>query len=130
MEAKAADTIGPVARGGTRRVPTVAADHAWHPDALVTPVGLSRPAWDERCLYGLPSTVTRDGLVDGLGRWWEVGHERCARLTPCVITRAHGPEPQSRRTPFRRRLVACAPPTRLTGRLASSPPFSEEGHPD
>jgi hypothetical protein len=45
-EAQAAVTGGPLARGGTSRVPPGAADHAFPPAALVTPAGLSLPAWD------------------------------------------------------------------------------------
>ena len=50
MDAQAAVTVGPFARGGKRRVPTVAADHDVHPDARVTPVGISLPALDALCL--------------------------------------------------------------------------------
>ncbi len=70
--------------------------------------------------------MTSDGLVDGLGRWWEGGPERLAPITPVVITRDNGPENQSRRTPGMRRLVDCAHDTRLTVRLADSPPYHSQ----
>jgi hypothetical protein len=54
MDAKAAVKVGPFARGGKSRVPTVAADHDFHPDAMVTPVGISLPTLDELFLYGSP----------------------------------------------------------------------------
>ena len=38
MDAKASVKVGPFARGGKSRVPTIAADHDFHPDATVTPV--------------------------------------------------------------------------------------------
>ena len=47
MDAKAPVKVGPFARGGKSRVPTVAADHDFHPEATVTPVGISLPALDE-----------------------------------------------------------------------------------
>jgi hypothetical protein len=47
MDAKATVTVGPFARGGKSRVPTVAADYDFPPDATVTPVGLFLPALDE-----------------------------------------------------------------------------------
>jgi hypothetical protein len=53
MDAKAIVKVGPFARGGKSRVPTIAADHDFHPDATVTPVGIFLPAWDELFLYGI-----------------------------------------------------------------------------
>ena len=85
MDAKATVKVGPFARGGKSRVPTVAADHDFHPAATVTPVGIFLPALDELFLYGIPSKVTSDGLVDCLLRWWEVVHARFAHITTLVI---------------------------------------------
>jgi hypothetical protein len=129
MEAKAPVTVGPCARGGKSRVPTVAADHDRHPEATVTPVGIFLPTWEELLLYGMTSTVTRDCLGDGLGRWWEVGHARFAHMTPWVLNRDNGPENQSRRTQCMRRLVDFAHRTGLTVRLASSPPSHRKYNP-
>jgi hypothetical protein len=47
MNAKAIVKVGPFARGGKSRVPTIATDHDFHPDATVTPVGLFLSALDE-----------------------------------------------------------------------------------
>lgn len=47
MDAKATVKVGPFARGGKRRVPTVAVDHDFQPEAMVTPVGLLVPTLDE-----------------------------------------------------------------------------------
>jgi hypothetical protein len=86
MDAKATVKGGLFARGGRSRIPTVATDHDFHPEATVTPVGLFLPALDELLLYGITSKVTSDGLVDCLERWWEVGHDRCDHITTLVIT--------------------------------------------
>lgn len=122
MDAKARVKVGPFARGGQSRVPTVAADHDFHPEATVTPVGIALPALDELFLYGSPSKVTSDCLVDGLERWWERGHARFAHLSTLVINLENGPEHHSRRTQFMRRMVEVAHHTGLTVRLAYSPP--------
>jgi hypothetical protein len=122
MDAKATVKVGPFARGGKSRVPTVATDHDLHPAATVTPVGLSLPALDALFLYGMTSTVTSDGLVDCLVRWGDVVQERFAHLTPLVRNLDNGPENQSRRTPCMRRRVDVAHASGLTVRLASSPP--------
>src|ERR687884_115075 len=105
IDAKATVKVGPFARGGKSRIPTVAADHDFHPTATVTPVGIALPALDELFLYGITSKVTSDCLVDCLMRWWEVVHERFAHITTLVINLDNGPENHSRRTQFMRRLV-------------------------
>ena len=122
MDAKASVKVGPFARGGKSRVPTVAADHDFPPEATVTPVGLSLPALDALFLYGSTSKGTTDCLVDGLERWWERGHARFAHLATLVINLDNGPEHHSRRTHFMRRLGEVAHHPGLTVRLASSPP--------
>ena len=118
MDAKASVKVGPFARGGKSRVPTIAADHDFHPDATVTPVGISLPALDELFLYGITSKVTSDCLVDCLERWWEVVHERFAHITTLVINLDNGPENHSHRTQFMQRIVDFAHHAGLTVRLA------------
>lgn len=107
----------------------MAAEHDCHPDATVTPVGLSRPALDDLFWYGITAKGTRDCLVAGLRRWWEVGHHRFAHLTPVSLTLDHGPENHRRRTQCLRRIVDFAPHTGLPVRLASSPPSHRKDNP-
>ena len=129
MDAKATVKVGPFARGGKNRVPTGAADHDFHPDATITPVGISLPALDEVFLYGITSKVTSDCLVDCLGRWWEVVHDRFAHITTLVINLDNGPENHSRRTQFMRRIVDFAHDSGLTVRLAYYPPYHSKYNP-
>src|SRR6476661_10086979 len=70
LDAKATVKIGPFARGGKSRIPTVAADHDFQPVGTVTPVGFLLPATDELFLYAITSKVTSDCLVDCLEHWW------------------------------------------------------------
>jgi Rhodopirellula transposase DDE domain len=129
MDAKAIVNVGPFARGGKSRVPTIAAAHDFHPDATVTPVGIFLPAWDELFLYGITSKVTSDCLVDCLGRWWEGVHDRFAHIPTLVINLDNGPENHSRRTQFMHRMVAFAHHTGLTVRLAYYPPYHSKYNP-
>jgi hypothetical protein len=129
MDAKATVKVGPFARGGRSRIPTVATDHDFHPEATVTPVGLFLPALDELFLYGITSKVTSDCLVDCLERWWEVGHDRFDHITTLVINLDNGPENHSRRTQFMQRMVEFAQLTGLTVRLASYPPYHSKYNP-
>ena len=48
-----------------------AADHDFHPEAHITPVGILLPQHDELALYAVTSKVTSDCLVDILCQWWE-----------------------------------------------------------
>jgi Rhodopirellula transposase DDE domain len=123
IDAKATVKVGPFARGGKNRVPTVAADHDFQPDATVTPVGILLPAFDELFVYAITSKVTSDCLVDCLVRWWEVVRGRFAHITTLVINLDNGPENHSRRTQFMRRLLDFAQHYGLIVRLAYYPPY-------
>ena len=107
IDAKATVKIGPFARGGKSRVRTSAADHDFHPQARVTPVGIFLPASDELFVYAVTSQVTSDCLVDRLLDWWEAVKDRFAQIQTPVINVENGPENHSRRTRL------STPPTRL-----------------
>ena len=115
-------TSGPVSRGGTRRVAGAAAAHDLAPEATGTPGGRGLPTWAERCVYGVPSHVTRDGLGARRAQGWEAVRERFAPSTTLVRQLEHGPAHQRRRTQWRPRLVDCVPPSHGPVRRASSPP--------
>jgi len=84
---------------------------------------------DELLLYGIPSTVTSDCLVDGLGRWWEVVSDRFAHRTTWVSNLENGPENHSRRTQGMPRLGDFAHHPGLTTRLAYSPLSHRKSNP-
>jgi hypothetical protein len=123
IDAKATVKVGPFARGGTSRIPTVAADHDFAPIATVTPVGILLPALDELFLYGITSNVTSDCVVDCLVRWWETVRDRFQHITTLVINLDNGPENHSRRTQFMQRIVEFVEQSGLTVRLAYYPPY-------
>src|SRR5258706_4506150 len=52
LDAKATVKVGPFARGGKSRRPTPAADHDFHPNATITPVGIMLPQMADLLLYG------------------------------------------------------------------------------
>ena len=123
MDAKATVKVGPFARGGKSRVLTKAADHDFHPQARVTPVGMLLPASGELFLYGVTSKVTSDCLVDRLVDWWESVKERFSHIKTLLINLDNGPESHSRRTQFMQRLVEFVQHYRITIRLAYYPPY-------
>ena len=129
MDAKATVKVGPFARGGKSRVPTVAVDHDFQPEAMVTPVGLLVPTLDELFVYGITSKVTSDCLADCLERWWDTVRPQCTHITTLVINLDNGPENHSRRTQFMQRMVTFAQQTGLTIRLAYYPPYHSKYNP-
>ena len=129
MDAKATVKVGPFARGGKNRVPTLAADHDFSPDATVTPVGIFLPTFDELFLYGITSKVTSDCLVDCLVRCWDSIRDRFAHITSLVINLDNGPENHSRRTQFMQRMVEFVQHYGISVRLAYYPPYHSKYNP-
>lgn len=121
--------MGPFARGGKSRVPTQAADHDFHPEARVTPVGIFLPAHDEFFFYGVTSKVTSDCLVDRLMDWWKRVRERFLQIKTIVINVDNGPENHSRRTQFMQRLLEFVEQYQITVRLAYYPPYHSKYNP-
>jgi hypothetical protein len=129
MDTNATLKVGPFARGGKSRVQTQAADHDFHPDATVSPVGILLVATDELFVYGVTSKVTSDCLADCLVAWWEQVRTRFAHITTLVINLDNGPENHSRRTQFMHRVVTFAQRYGLTVRLAYYPPYHSKYNP-
>jgi transposase len=129
IDAKATVKIGPFSRGGKSRVAVAAADHAFAPEATVTPVGIFLPTLAELFVYGVTSKVTSDCLVDRLVQWWESVRERFAHITTLVINLDNGPENHSRRTQFMQRLVDFVKHYHVTVRLGYYPPYHSKYNP-
>jgi hypothetical protein len=99
-----------------------AADHDFHPKALLTPVGILLPRYDELALYGVTSKVTSDCLADILCGWWESNKARFPNLD-------NGPECHSRRTQFLFRLVEFVQDNAIAIELAYYPPYHSKYNP-
>jgi transposase len=123
MDAKATVKVGDFSRGGKKRVRVKAADHDFTPSARLTPVGILVPQSDELFLACVTSKVTSDCLVDVLEHWWQSVRERLEHVKRLVINLDNGPENQSHRTQFLKRLVAFAQRYQLTVTLAYYPPY-------
>jgi Rhodopirellula transposase DDE domain len=123
LDAKAAVKIGCFSRGGKSRLGRKAADHDFKPEGVLTPYGIFLPRFDDLYLYFTPSPVTSDFMVDMLDRWWCAVRERFARVKTLLINQDNGPENQSRRTQFLKRMVAFAHEHKLLIRLAYYPPY-------
>jgi Rhodopirellula transposase DDE domain len=123
LDAKAAVKVGPFSRGGKSRTGRKAADHDFKPERILTPYGIFLPRYDDLYLYFTPPPVTSDLIVDVLERWWRQVRQRFAQVTTLVINQDNGPENQSRRTQFLKRMVGFAREYKLLIRLAYYPPY-------
>ena len=129
MDAKATLKVGNYSRGGKNRVLVEAADHDFHPEALVTPVGILLPEYDELFVYEVTSKLTSDCLVDVVERFWQANKARFPQVKTLVINLDNGPESQSRRTQFLFRLVEFSHQHGVDIKLAYYPPYHSKYNP-
>jgi Rhodopirellula transposase DDE domain len=129
MDAKATVKVGNFSRGGKKRVQVKAADHDFTASAKVTPVGILLPLFDEVFLACVTSKVTSDCLVDVLELWWQGAREHYSQVDTLLINLDNGPENQSHRTQFLKRLVDFAQTSQLTLQLAYYPPYHSKYNP-
>ena len=129
LDAKATVKIGPFDRGGKNRVPTVACDHDFEPKTNVTPYGIFLTEFDELFLYFTESIVTSDFIVDILEDFWVQECSRFSHIQTIVINQDNGPENNSHRTQFMKRMVEFAYKFNLNIRLAYYPPYHSKYNP-
>ena len=121
--------IGPFDRGGKNRVPTQACDHDFDPKTNVTPYGILLTEFDELFLYFTESIVTSDFIVDILEDFWSKERSRFPHIQTIVINQDNGPENNSHRTQFMKRMVEFAYKFELNIRLAYYPPYHSKYNP-
>ena len=129
LDSKTAVKIGLYSRGGKSRTQRKAADHDFKPKQTLTPYGIFLPRYDDLYLYFTSSRVTSDFMVDVLDRWWLGNKQRFAKVKTLVINQDNGPENQSRRTQFLKRIVSFAYEHELMVRLAYYPPYHSKYNP-
>jgi hypothetical protein len=129
LDAKATVNIGPFSRKGKSRTRVEAADHDFKPEAKLTPFGIFSPEHDDLTMYMTGSKVTSDFIVDRLEDWWAFNRVRFPEVTRLVLNLDNGPENQSRRTQFLKRMVGFAREHRLDIDLAYYPPYHSKYNP-
>lgn len=129
MDAKAVVKVGPFSRHGESRVAVHACDHDFQPEEKLTPWGIFLPALDDLFLYFTRSKVTSDFIVDTLSVWWEQQRHRFPRVKTLLLNMDNGPENNSRRTQFMKRLVEFVERHQVNIRLAYYPPYHSKYNP-
>lgn len=129
VDAKAKINIGCFCRGGYNRVKVEAADHDFKSEVEIVPFGIFLPDWDDLFLYFTPSKVTADFIVDTLEDWWSEMKSDFPLVDTLVIHLDNGPENNSHRTQFIKRIVSFAQTSQLRIRLAYYPPYHSKYNP-
>lgn len=128
IDAKAKVNVGPFSRGGKSRQGEKASDHDFAPETILTPVGIFLPLFDESFLFFTESKVTADFIADCLEMLWPILKRR---FSPdiLVINLDNGPENNSHRTQFIKRIVDFALANSVTTKLAYYPPYHSKYNP-
>lgn len=127
MDAKAVVKMGELSRDGTTRVPTKALDHDYPGDA-VTPLGLLLPQHDELFIY-MVTRATSDCQVDCLTEVWHSVKHKFPLVKTIAINMDNGPECNSHRTQFMKRMVDFSLESGITINLAYYPPYHSKYNP-
>lgn len=128
MDAKAAIKVGPFSRGGYNRYGLRAWDHDFQPDTIMKLFGISLPATDKTFFYFTESNITADFIVDALEHLWPMIKEKYSPHT-LVLNLDNGPENNSRRSQFMKRLIEFSHTNSVNISLAYYPPYHSKYNP-
>jgi hypothetical protein len=129
LDTKATVKIGLFSRQGDNWVEVQALDHDFKPEATLSPFGILLPRYQDLFVYLARCRVTSDFIVDMLEHWWQGVRGRFPRVDTLLINQDNGPENNSRRTQFLKRIVAFGQAQQLTIRLAYYPPYHSKYNP-
>ena len=127
MDAKAVVKMGELSRNGRTRAPTVALDHDFTGD-MVTPLGFFLPQHDELYIY-MVTRSTSDCQVDCLDDLWQSVKHKFPLVKTLAINIDNGPDCNSYRTQFMKRLVDFSQESGVTIDLAYYPPYHSKYNP-
>jgi hypothetical protein len=128
IDTKATVKVGDYSRGGYSRQGVKAADHDFNPEIVLKPFGIFLPAYNENYFYFTDSNVTADFMIDALEDLWPTLK---ARFNPhtIVINSDNGPENNSHRSQFMKRLIQFALKHQVSISLAYYPPYHSKYNP-
>ncbi len=87
------------------------------------------PKYDDLFLYFTPFTLTSDFIVDTLEQWWLKQKNFFPSITTLVINQDNGPENQSHRTQFIKRMIEFVAKSSISVSLAYYPPYHSKYNP-
>ncbi len=128
MDTKAVIKVGPFSRGGYNRYGLRAWDHDFEPVATLKLFGISIPETDETFFYFTESYATSDFMVDALEHLWPTIKEKYNPHT-IVLNMDNGPENNSRRSQFMKRIIDFSQKCSVNISLAYYPPYHSKYNP-
>ncbi len=131
-DAKATIKLGELSRGGKSRVVVKALDHDFvKTEDKVHLLGFHLPELGETYLFVLPHSryLTADAIVDCLEELWKMLRVRFIEVTKILLNLDNGPENNSRRTQFVKRLVEFVDSANIEIDLAYYPPYHSKYNP-
>jgi hypothetical protein len=128
MDAKARIKVGQFSRGGKSRQETQGSDHDFQVDTTLGLWGIQLPACGDMFFYFTESKITADFIIDRLEELWPKLKEKFNPHT-LVINLDNGPENNSYRTQFMKRLIQFSYSYNITIRLCYYPPYHSKYNP-
>lgn len=128
MDSKAKVKIGRYSRGGKNRQGEKALDHDFAPDWILSLFGVHLPSYDQSFFYFNKSKDTADFMVDCLQMMWPT-LEKIYNPHTLVINLDNGPECNSRRTQFLKRMVDFSQDNLVNIKLTYYPPYHSKYNP-
>lgn len=129
LDAKATILIGNYSRGGQSRLIVKALDHDFNPEEKLTHFGIYLPQYHELYLYFTPSKVTSDFIVDCLQQFWFSQKDRFPQVNTLLLNLDNGPENNSRRTQFMKRITDFVDSFQIAINLAYYPSYHSKYNP-
>jgi hypothetical protein len=126
QDAKARVKVGEFSRGGYSRADRDALDHDFAPDAVLIPVGIFLPKYNEVYIDLYNKRAPADAWVDSLEAFWQREGHRFSKTKQLLLNFDNGPENNSYRTQFLARMVGFANRTGLILTLAYYPPYQSK----
>lgn len=121
--------MGEFSRGGKSRVPVKALDHDFHSEQVVTPFGILLPKPGDLFISMVQSRVTSDCMIDELQHVWTTIKQRFPNVSTLLIDQDNGPENNSRRTQYIKRIIEFADLNQINIRLVYYPPYHSKYNP-
>ena len=106
-----------------------ALDHDFQPDQVLTPAGILLPKSGELFISMVESNATSDCIVDDLQHVWTTVKPRFPEVRTLLLDQDNGPENNSRRTQYIKRIIDFADTNQINVRLAYYPPYHSKYNP-
>ena len=130
FDAKNVVKLGNLSRGGRNRIDIKADDHDFNVLGELTPVGIYQPKSKDLAFYMSRSRPTSDCYVDILEDWWQsLPQDIIKKTRRLVINLDNGPEQNSHRTQFMKRMQQFSDTFSLEVHLAYYPPYHSKYNP-